>query len=73
MKSKKIDEAGHTLVEKLIPIKAAAEAIGLPTWKLSRAAKRGDIPVYAVFNSRRLVKLSEVMAVINASRQGESV
>jgi hypothetical protein len=56
--------------EKLIPVKAAAEAIGLPTWKLSRAVAKGQIPSYRLLNSRRLVKLSEVMACIEASRQG---
>lgn len=57
-------------LEKLIPLKAAAEVIGVPTWKLSRAAKQGVIPTYSVLNSRRLVKLSEVVAIIEASRRG---
>jgi excisionase family DNA binding protein len=56
--------------EKLITIKEAANVLGLPTWKLCRAAQRGLIPTYAVLTSRRLVKLSEVIAVIDASRQG---
>ncbi len=56
--------------EKLITIKAAAAAIGLPTWKLSRAAKQGLFSTYTLLNSRRLVKLSEVVAAIEASRQG---
>jgi hypothetical protein len=70
MKSKQIDEAGQLSAGKLIPIKAAAEALGLPTWKVSRAAKRGLIPTYTLFNTRRLVKLGEVVAVIESSRQG---
>jgi hypothetical protein len=56
--------------EKLITVKAAAEALGLPTWKLSRAAAQGVFPTYRLLNSRRLVKLSEVLAAIEASRQG---
>jgi len=56
--------------ESLITIKAAAEVLGLPTWKLSRAAKQGTIPTYRVLNSRKLVKLSEVISVIEATRQG---
>jgi hypothetical protein len=56
--------------EPLITVKAAAEALGLPTWKLSRAAKHGTIPTYRVLNSRKLVKLSEVVAAIEATRQG---
>lgn len=56
--------------EKLITVKAAADAVGLPTWKLSRAAKQGVFPIYSLLNSRRLVKLSEVIAAVEASRQG---
>jgi hypothetical protein len=56
--------------EPLITIKAAAEALSLPTWKLSRAAKRGTIPTYRILNTRRYVKLSEVVAAIEATRQG---
>jgi hypothetical protein len=59
-------------VEPLIPINAAAIALGLHTWKLRRAIKAGLVPSYRVFNSRRLVRLSEVIAVIDASRQGGS-
>jgi hypothetical protein len=56
--------------EKLITVKAAAEALGLPTWKLSRAAAQAVFPTYRLLNSRRLVKLSEVLAAIEASRRG---
>jgi hypothetical protein len=56
--------------EQLITLKAAADALGLPTWKLSRAAQQGTIPTYSILNSRKLVKLSEVVAIIEASRQG---
>jgi hypothetical protein len=59
--------------ELLIPVKAAAAALGLPTWKLSRAAKRGIFPTYSLLNSRRLVKLSEVIVAIEASRQGGGI
>lgn len=54
----------------LLTIKAAAEELGIHYWQLQRAVKRGAIPSYAPFNSRRLVKLSEVIAFIDASRQG---
>ena len=56
--------------ELLVTIKDASDALGLPTWKLRRAAKRGTIPTYHVLNSRKYVKLSEVTAIIEASRQG---
>jgi hypothetical protein len=63
-------ERSPNTAERLITVKAAAEALGLPTWKLSRAAQRGLIPTYSVLNSRRLVKLSEVLAAVEASRRG---
>ncbi|GBD47033.1 helix-turn-helix transcriptional regulator [Methylopila sp. Yamaguchi] len=57
-------------LEKLITIAEAATALGLPYWQIQRAIKRGALPSYAPFNSRRLVRLSEVVAFINASRRG---
>ncbi len=59
------------ILEKLITLKEAAEALGLPAFKIYRAAKIGVVPTYSIYNSRRLVRLSEVVAAINASRQGQ--
>jgi hypothetical protein len=56
--------------EKLILISEAASAVGAHYWQLQRAVRRGLIPSYAPFNSRRLVKLSEVLSYINSCRQG---
>jgi hypothetical protein len=56
--------------EKLITLKAAAGALGLPVWKLRRAVAAGEIPSYTLLNTRRYVKLSEVVAAIEASCQG---
>lgn len=55
--------------EPLLTIQAAAAALCLHTWKLRRAIKVGLIPSYRLLNSRRLVRLSEVVAVIDSSRQ----
>lgn len=55
-------------VEPLFTIYEAAVALGLHTWKLRRAIKAGLLPSYTLLNSRRLVRLSEVIAVIEASR-----
>ena len=57
-----------TTVEKLNTLKVAADALGVPVWKLNRAAKQNLFPTYRLLNSRRLVKLSEVVAAIEASR-----
>lgn len=56
--------------EPLLTINAAATALGVHTWKLRRAIKAGLVPSYRLLNSRRLVRLSEVVAVIEASREG---
>jgi hypothetical protein len=60
----------RSLFEKLITINDAAKTLGLPTWKLGRAAAQGVFPTYSLLNSRRLVRLSEVIAAIEASRRG---
>lgn len=56
--------------EPLITLKAAALQLGLPYFKVQRAARAGDLPTYSLFNSRRLVRLSEVLDCINRSRKG---
>lgn len=56
--------------EKFIPIKEAADKLGIHLWALRRAVKRGAIPTYAPFNKRKLVRLSEVVAYIDSCRQG---
>lgn len=59
---------GHA--ERLITLKEAAEALGAMYWQIQRAVKRGSIPSYTPYNSRRLVKLSEVIAYIESCREG---
>lgn len=61
---------GSSAPEKLILISEAADAVGAKSWQLRRAVRRGAIPSYTPFNSRRLVKLTEVIAYINSCRQG---
>lgn len=58
--------------ERLLTISDAAETLGAHKWQVQRAVKRGDIPSYSPFNSRKLVKLSEVVAYIDSCRQGGS-
>jgi hypothetical protein len=53
-----------TQPEKLYALKEAAGLLGLPYWKLPRAAKLNLVP-----NSRRLVRNSEVEAIIASSRK----
>jgi len=55
--------------EQLKTLKETAYELGLPYFKLQRAARAGLIPTYRIYNGRKLVRLSEVIAVIEASRQ----
>jgi hypothetical protein len=59
-------------LERLLTLKAAAEELNLPAFKITRAASAGIIPTYSLYNKRKLVRLSEVVAAINASKQGGS-
>lgn len=63
-------EQGSSAPEKLITIQTAAEKLGVHSWALRRAIRSGTIPAYTPFNSRKLVKLSEVMAYIDSCRKG---
>ncbi len=56
--------------EKFVTLKEVADTLGLPTFKLYRAVKRGALPTYRIGTGRQLVRLSEVVAVIEASRAG---
>lgn len=56
--------------EKLVTIADAASALGIHIWALRRAVKAGTIPAYTPFNGRKLLRLSEVVAAIDASRIG---
>ena len=57
-------------LERLLTIQEAAKALGVHPWALRRAVKSGTIPAYAPFNGRKLVRLSEVVAAIDASKIG---
>lgn len=47
--------------EKLLTITEAANALGLPAWKLRTAVRNHLIPSYTLLNSRRYVLVSEVL------------
>ncbi|MDX3978298.1 helix-turn-helix domain-containing protein [Shinella sp.] len=57
-------------IEPMFTIQKAAETLGVHVWALRRAIKSGTIPAYAPFNGRKLVRLSEVAAAINAAKVG---
>lgn len=51
-------------VEPLLTFKAASLRLGVPTFKIRRAAKQGLFPSYHLHNGRKLVRLSEIIAAV---------
>jgi hypothetical protein len=51
--------------EKLYTIQETAALLNIYPWKLRRAVKKRLIPSYTLLNSRRLVRLSEVVAAMS--------
>jgi hypothetical protein len=56
--------------EKLYTIKEAAPLLGLGYLKLQRAVQQGLVPSHTLDNSRKRLRLSEIIAVIERSRSG---
>lgn len=50
--------------DRLITYKQAADALGLPYFKIQRAAARGELPTYSLLNGRKYVKLRDIEARI---------
>lgn len=64
------NSAPGTTAERLSTIKEAADLVGAKYWHIQRLVRRGTIPSYTPYNSRPLVKLSEVVAYIASCRKG---
>ncbi len=56
--------------EPYINTKQTADAVGAKYWQIQRLAKKGKIPSYTPYNSRRCFLLSEVLAYIESTRSG---
>lgn len=56
--------------ESYYTIAEAAKMLGIHAWALRRAINRGIIPAYTPFNKRRLVRLTEIVAAIDAAKLG---
>jgi predicted site-specific integrase-resolvase len=61
----------HT--EPFVTIKQAASKIGVHYWLLLKVVNSGAVPVYTLGNARKRVRLSEVVAYVEASRTGGSL
>jgi len=56
--------------EPFSTFKEAARQLNLPYHQIQRAAKKGLIPSYRLLGRRPVVRVSEVIAVIEASKVG---
>src|SRR5262249_29610794 len=73
MSRPKIDRKGevsHVEREPFLTLTVVAEQLGIPVFKIRRAAKRGLFPTYFLLNGRKLARLSEVEAAIERSCSG---
>ena len=64
--------ASNRSAEPFCTIREAGERLNLHHWLLLRAVRNGDVPAYTLGNSRKRVRLSEVVEAIAASRQQPS-
>ncbi len=51
-------------LKKLSTFKSAAAALGVPYHKVQRAAARGLVPTYSLGDSKKYVRMSDILALI---------
>jgi hypothetical protein len=56
----------HT-TEPLLTFRQAAALLGIPYWKIQRAAQIGLVPTTTFLNSRRYVRFSEIELILGRS------
>ena len=47
--------------EPLLTLREAADRLGIPYFKIQRAARQGLIPTYSILNGRKYVKLGDIL------------
>lgn len=53
--------------DQLYTYRDAAKRLGIPYFKIQRAARLGIIPTYSILNSRKYVKLSDILKAMSRS------
>lgn len=54
-------------LDKLRTFRDAASKLSVPYFKVQRAARAGVIPTYSLFNSRKYVKLRDILNLMSAA------
>ena len=55
-------------LDRLLTFKQAATALNRPYSAIQRAARKGIIPVYSPFSSRKLVRLRDILALLDGAK-----
>jgi excisionase family DNA binding protein len=58
---------GMSKLESFVSVREAAEMLGLPRWKIWKAIKARQINAYHFVNKRILVRVSEIVQLIETS------
>lgn len=53
--------------DRLLTYRDAAAILRIPYFKIQRAARAGIIPTYSILNSRKYVKLSDILHHMSAA------
>jgi hypothetical protein len=53
-----------------LTFRAAAQKAGVPYYQVQRSARAGRLPTYRLFGGRRYLKWDDVLAIMDASREG---
>jgi hypothetical protein len=56
-------------IDRLRTFKDAAEKLGIPYFKVQRAARRGLIPTYSLVNTRKYVRLRDILHAMCGSSE----
>jgi hypothetical protein len=54
-------------LDQLRTFRDAADRLGIPYFKVQRAAKRGLIPTYSILNARRYVTLRDILSRMSSA------
>jgi len=54
-------------LDQLLTYKGAAARLNIPYFKIQRAARSGLIPTYSFLNSRKYVKLNDILKAMSTS------
>ena len=54
-------------LDQLRTFRSAADLLGIPYFKIQRAARAGLIPTYSLLNARKYVKLRDILSRMSAA------